>query len=101
MCIRSLTTRLYNFTQSNKLPSQMFLQNIVLPKNKGNTKGLQTAIKCIIPHAFGEHENCGIAWCRFKEDPISYKHRDLPHGKDLFGLELRPVLYVKFRSCRM
>ena len=74
----------------------MFLLQYCL--NKENPKGLQTAIKCIISRAFGEHENCHISWCCFKEDPISYKHRDLPHGKDLFGLELRKSLENLFNE---
>ena len=63
-----------------------------IAQNKGNPKGLQCAIRCIVPHAFGEHEHCDITWCRFKQDPVSYKHHDLPHGKDLFGVNLRNSL---------
>ena len=45
---------------------------------------MQAAIRYIIPHAFGEHENCDITWCRLNENQISYKHKDLPRGKNGF-----------------
>lgn len=40
----------------------------------------------IVAHAFGKHDNCRAAsasWCGFLQDPHTYKHKSLPHGKDL------------------
>lgn len=51
-------------------------------QNAGNTDGLHNAIRLIVPHAFGNHEH---SWCGYKQDPTSYKHRDLPFGKDFVG----------------
>lgn len=88
---RFLTTRLYNLshekkncrqlhlvTTSNKLPGKVFF--IWCCTEKGNAKAIQVAINCIVPHAFGDHKNCDNKWCKFKQDPGSYKHHDLPYG---------------------
>ncbi|KAK2566044.1 hypothetical protein P5673_010370 [Acropora cervicornis] len=62
-------------------------------QNKGNAKAIQATINyCIVPHSFGDHKNCDTKWCRFMQDPASYKHHDLPYGKDLFGDKLRSAL---------
>ena len=43
--------------KSDKLFSEMFF--ICYSTNKGDSKGIQhTAIKSIVPHAFGDHSNC-------------------------------------------
>ena len=68
-----------------------YIFSIALSKNKGNSQEMKTAITSIVPHAFGEHENCGI-WCRYDEDPSSYKHKNLPGGKDLRGDGLKSFL---------
>ncbi|KAK2555142.1 hypothetical protein P5673_023112 [Acropora cervicornis] len=66
-------------------------------ENTGNTDGLQKAIRLtIVPHAFGNHEHCLGSWFGYKEDPTSYKHRDLPFGKDLLGESLKRSLEQVF-----
>ena len=52
----------------------------------------------VFQDAFGVHENCDITWCRSKEDPISYKHKDLPRGKDLFRAKVRSSLHNLFKE---
>ncbi|XP_068700225.1 uncharacterized protein [Montipora foliosa] len=100
---RSLTTRLYNLSHNTKFANSSILSQKVInylvkcfsygvAQNKGNAKAIQKAINCIVPHAFGDHKNCDNKWCRFMQDPASYKHHDLPYGKDLFGDKLRSAL---------
>ena len=97
---KSLTTRLYNLAQRGKFTNSSALSQKVInylvkcfsycvTQNKGNPLALQTALKSIVPHAFGVHSTCNESWCRAKQDPQNYKHSDLPYGKDLFGAELR------------
>ena len=85
---RSLTTRLYNLGQNAKFDncspqSQKVINHLVkcfsyaIAQNKGDSKGIQAALRCIIPHALGDHCNCAVTWCGFKSDPASYKHKDL------------------------
>ena len=61
-------------------------------QNKGDSKGIQAAVRSIVPHAFGDHSNCVGSWCGFKNDPVSYRHKDLPYGKDLYGEKLQSAL---------
>ena len=96
---RSLTTRLYNLSQNEKFDncpplSQKVINYLVkffsyaTAQNKGDSKGIQAAIKSIVPHAFGDHSNCETSWCKFKSNPGTYKHKELPYGKDLQGKKL-------------
>ena len=124
---RSLSTRLYNLAQRGKFANSSVLsQRVVtcsylvkcfsycITQNKGNPSALQKELKTIVPHTFGDHECCNESWCRAKQDPLNYKHSDLPYGKDLFGDQLRKsiqaifdeyctVLVVKktFTSCKL
>ena len=99
---RSLTTRLYNLSSRCKFKNCSSLSQKVInylgkcfsyciAQNK-DAESLKKALKCIVPHAFGEHGSCNDTWCGFKKDPVIYKHKDLPHHKDLRGNELKAAL---------
>ncbi|CAB4015843.1 exonuclease R569, partial [Paramuricea clavata] len=100
---RSLTSRLHNLTSMKKFPNCSTLSTKVIDylvkcfmvavnQNKGDPKSMQTSLKCIVPHAFGDHTKCNESWCRWKQDPTLYKHSYLPYGKDLHGEELKNAL---------
>ncbi len=106
---RSLTTRLYNLSQRAKFPNSSVLSQKVInylvkcfaygiAQNKGNPKKIQNAIRNVIPHAFGKHDNCNTTWCHFKDDPSKYKHKSLPYGKDLYGNKLETALQQIFND---
>ena len=59
----------------------------------GDCESLKQGLKNIIPHAFEEHTCCNVSWCGFKQNPVAYKHTDLPNGKDLFGDSLKIALH--------
>ena len=61
-----------------------------IAQSKGDSKGIQAALRCIIPYVF--------AWCGFKTDPASYKHKGLPYGKDLCGEKLQSTLNNIFKD---
>ena len=65
-------------------------------QNKDKLASLKAAIKNIVPHAFVKHKNCDQSWCQFKKDPISYRHSELPFGKDLNGDSLEEELTAVF-----
>ena len=67
-----------------------------MAQNKDNADSLQAAIKNIVPHAFGKHEKCDELWCQFRKDPLSYRHSELPFGKDLYGDALEAALSAIF-----
>ena len=103
---RSLTTRLYNLSSRCKFPSSSTLSQKVInylgkcftyciAQNR-DADSLKKGLKCIVPHAFGAHENCNESWCGFKKEPLTYRHKDLPHHKDLHGEELKSALTSLF-----
>ena len=57
-----------------------------LKQNKDNEEGVRNGVKSIVPHA-----SCAN-WCGYLKNPASYKHRGLPHGKDLTDKSLRQSL---------
>jgi hypothetical protein len=100
---RSLTSRLHNLASMKKFPNCSSLSTkaiddlvkcfmVAVNQNKGDPKSLQTSLKCIVPHAFGDHTKCNKFWCRWKQDPALYKHSYLPYGKYLHGEELKNAL---------
>ena len=104
---RSLTSRLYKLKSEEKFPGCSTLSTKVInylgkcfgycvAQNKDNADSLQAAIKNIVPHAFGKHEKCDELWCQFRKDPLSYRHSELPFGKDLYGDALEAALNAIF-----
>jgi hypothetical protein len=67
-----------------------------ISQNAGNPDALKASLNCIVPHAFGDHGLCDISWCGYKKRPLTYKHTDLPHGKDLHGEPLKKTLTSLF-----
>ena len=61
-----------------------------IAQNKGDPEGTKKAIKCIVPHIFGEHDNCGD-WCKFKTE-LCHIYKSLPYGKCLTDITLRNAL---------
>ena len=61
-------------------------------QNAGNPESLKSSLSCIVPHSIGDHSSCNISWCGFRKSPASYKHTDLPNGKDLHGEPLKNAL---------
>ena len=62
-----------------------------LKQDKGDEEGVRNGLKSIVPHAYGDHSSYGN-WCGYLKNPASYKHRGLPHGKDLTDKSLRQSL---------
>ena len=58
-----------------------------LKQNKDDEERVRNGLKSIVPHAYGDHSSCG-----YLKNPASYKHRGLPHGKDMTDKGLRKSL---------
>ena len=104
---RSLITRLYKLKTQEKFPGCSLLSAKVInylgkcfgycvAQNKDNPDALQAGINNIVPHAFGKHDNCDKSWCQFQKDPTTYRHSELPFGKDLYGDALETALKSVF-----
>ncbi|XP_070538438.1 uncharacterized protein [Ptychodera flava] len=98
-----LGNNLFELQKSHKLLTNKVIKylqkcfNYAVSQNEGSSDGLAKALRSIIPHAFGEHDNCG-EWCSFAKDPVNYTHKSLPHGKNLTGDDLRSALDSLFNS---
>ncbi|XP_022796096.1 uncharacterized protein LOC111334571 [Stylophora pistillata] len=96
---RSFGSSLYNIKIQNKSLTDMAIQyfqrcfGYALKQNKEleDEEGVRNGLNSIVPHAYGDHSSCGN-WCGYLKNPASYKHRGLPHGKDLMDKSLRQSL---------
>ena len=64
----------------------------VLTQNKWDAEGIRQGCRVILKHAFGDHSLCQESWCKYLQNPETYKHQSLPHGKDLEGDDLKSDL---------
>lgn len=64
-------------------------------ENKYDPGGLAKSLNQIVPHAFGEHENCNDSWCGNFINPEKYKHCSLSYGRDLVSQSYVPI-YAQF-----
>ena len=56
-----------------------------LSQNKGEPERLKVTMKAIVPHAFGDNQqgqDHKLNWCKYIRNPVQYRHKDLPNGKD-------------------
>lgn len=61
--------------------------------NQGEVEALRDNLKGIIPHQFGDHENCNERFCQYKRSPnVSYIHKGLPYKRALTDVVLREKL---------
>ena len=95
---RALGNRLYGKKSAHRQLSKKVIKYVqksftyAVAQNKGDSDSLKIALNAIVPHMYGEHDSCG-AWCRFdKENPSAYRHKDLPHHKDLTDPDLKESL---------
>lgn len=94
---RSFGSSLYSIKKQHKSLTDMVIQyfqrcfGYALKQNKDDEEGVRNGLKSIVPHAYGDHSSCGN-WCGYLKNPASYKHRGLPHGKDLTDKSLRQSL---------
>ncbi|XP_068751110.1 uncharacterized protein [Montipora capricornis] len=91
---RSFGSSLYSIKTQNKILTDMVIRyfqrcfGYALKQNKDNEEGVRNGLKSIVPHNYSDHSSCAN-WCGYLKNPASYKHRGLPHGKDLTDKSLR------------
>ena len=85
---KPLTTRVIKYFQK--------CFSYAIAQNQGKPLECKSALHQIVPHAFGNHENCPERWCGYKIDPEQYKHKGLPYGRDLSGDELKADVAAVF-----
>jgi len=106
---RSLVSKLYALKPNKKfIGCSQLSVNVIgylgkcfgycVAQHKKSPQSLQIAIQNIVPHTFGEHQNCDDVWCHYRQDPASCKHNGLPFGKYLHGDELQKALTTVFNE---
>uniref|UniRef100_K1PE21 Mutator-like transposase domain-containing protein n=1 Tax=Magallana gigas TaxID=29159 RepID=K1PE21_MAGGI len=99
---KNMSNALYKLQEKHKSLSTKTINYLLkdvsyaISQNKGNAKGLESSLKAIVPHSFGDHSQCDARWCGYLNDPTSYKHSSLPYGKDLIGEDLKRDLLDMF-----
>ena len=100
---KKLGTHLYNLqTKLKALTPKVigYLQKYfayVLTRHRDDKDGIRKGLINIINHAFGCHEECEETCCGYRKNPNTYKHANLPYGRDFSGEELRADLQKLFR----
>ena len=61
-------------------------------QNKGNATQISSSLRQIVPHMFGDHENCDTKWCSHKENQETAVYKSIPGGKALTDDALRETL---------
>ena len=90
---------LYNMKKDNKTLTSSAISYFVkcasyaISLNSDNTESLKTNLAAIVPHAFGEHDNCNASWCGYMKNPNTYKYSGLPGGCDL---SYQLLIHVRF-----
>ena len=80
---RSLTTRLYNLASRSSFPNSSPLSQKVINyltkcfsyaiAQNSDVESLKLALKCIIPHAFGDHTSCDASWWGYLKEGTLYR----------------------------
>jgi hypothetical protein len=98
-----LGNKLYELKKKHKVLSpaviKYFQKNFAtaVRQNKGNELEISKRLRQIVPHAFGDHTQCG-EWCGYIQNPQGYRHSHLPKGKDLSGVQLKADLTDVFEE---
>lgn len=101
---KCLSNDLYKVKEQHKnlsVKTIQYLQKNVayaISQNKNNKEGMEKNIKAIVPHSFGDHDNCSASWCQFLQTPETYKHKSLPYNRDLSGEDLKKDLESVFNN---
>lgn len=96
--MKNITNQLYIIKNQHKELSQKTIDAVLknfrymLQQNQGNEDGISKGLKSVVNHPFGNHIHCNIEWCGYLKNPENYKHKNLPHGKDLTDTDLKEKL---------
>ena len=86
--LKTFNSKLYDMKLNATLREYFSkVSTISIKKNQGDELKVKAALENIIPHAFGEHENCG-SLCTLEDDG-THKYKYFKDGKCLTDLNLR------------
>lgn len=89
---KSLTSAMYKLKMNRKLIKYFATCfSIAVKTNKNNSNKIRESLQQILPHSYGNHENC-TDWCEFTKQGSNYKHKYLPNQKPLKDDEFKKPL---------
>ena len=94
---KNIANALFELKKKHKCLSQKVINSIqknfnyALVQNKGDPNLLEIALQACSLHPFGDHSRCGD-WCCYLKQPDTFKHRNLPYGKDLYRVHTSQLL---------
>lgn len=88
---------------SIRIPSQViaymkYCFGCVLEKNKDNVEAVRAGLLTIVPHAFDDYGSCSRTWCKYEDNPATFKHKLLPGGKGLSDPQMKISLTTIFNK---
>ncbi|CAC5381072.1 unnamed protein product [Mytilus coruscus] len=87
--IINITKKLYSLKPKQKELTPMVINAItknysyMLAQNQGSPEKIEKGVRGMIDHMYGKHQTCDMKWCGYRKDRASYRHTNLPFGKDL------------------
>ena len=96
---KDIVGELYKLQKKHKVLSSEIIKYLskcfgfAVRTSKDNADGVRQNLLCIVPHAFGCHDNCG-AWCGYAKDPASYRHKSLPWERTWLAIVWREILSI-------
>ena len=94
---KNIGKALYKLQKKHKKFSTKVIDSIkknvkyALAQNKGDPAAVREGLKASVAHPHGDHTHCGD-WCGYQRNPQTFKHRNLPYGKDLTDQSLKADL---------
>ncbi|XP_062585112.1 uncharacterized protein LOC134246768 [Saccostrea cucullata] len=96
---KNLASSLYSLSKKHKqLKSTGVIPYIVrcfmytISKHQGFKETLGAELATVVPHIFGDHNQCSSSWCTYNKDPTKFRYKHLPDGKALSGDHLKEDL---------
>ncbi|XP_052080738.1 uncharacterized protein LOC127718722 [Mytilus californianus] len=100
--IINITKKLYSLKPKQKELTPMVINAItknysyMLAQNQGSPEKIEKGVRGMIDHMYGKHQTCDMKWCGYLKDRTSYRHTNLPFGKDLTSESLKADLEKLF-----
>lgn len=64
----------------------------MLSQNQGDEEGICAGLKTVVGHIFGKHRFFQESWCGYLKNPGTFKHKNIPCGRDLQNKDLETAL---------
>lgn len=93
---KGVVSALYDLNKSHKELKNNKTVNYIakmimygIQQKQGDVSGLRDRLKQIVPHIFGEHNECDAVWCGHYKDPAKFTYKSLPFKRPLSNPALK------------